>query len=130
MSLAVVIEFGHALAMIALFLLLPFLFWHRWPALSMFSAIYNLIFVVINRLSHWGLGECILTRAARWAGGDRDGGWFTVKFSRWVFGCIPSNKQVVYVEQALIVLASVGVFWTLWYCERNPVPTCPPEARM
>ena len=103
------IEFIHALLMIAWVMCIPFMFWHRWYALSMCAAIYSCTFIVINRVSHYILGECILTRMARWAGGAWDGEWFTVKFVRYIFGFIPTNRQVIYVEQALILFAALGM---------------------
>lgn len=118
MSAAAIVEFIHAWTMVVWVASLPFLFWHRWPKLSLAVAVYNLAFIVINRVSHWLLGECILTRVARWVGGDQGDEWFTVKFSRLVFGCIPSNKQVALVEQTLVLVVAIGVFYTLWWKRR------------
>lgn len=118
MNLSAIIEFVHAIAMVLSVASLPLLFYHRWPKLSLVVACYNLFFIIVNRVSHWLLGECILTRLARLAGGTQDDEWFTVKFSRLVCGFIPSNKQVTYVEQALVVLVVLGVFYTLWWRRR------------
>ena len=113
MNTAAIVELIHTLTMVAWVVTLPFLFWHRWPKLSIIVAVYNLGFIIVNRMSHWFLGECILTRAARWFGGDQGDEWFAVKFSRVVFGLIPSNKQVTYVEQVLVALVAIGVILVL-----------------
>lgn len=113
MSSASIVEFFHALVMVVWVGSLPFLFWHRWQKLSIFLALYNLFFVIANRVSHYILGECVLTRIARSVGGDQSNEFFTVKFSRMVFGFIPSNKSVTYVEQTLVVIVSIGVYLTL-----------------
>jgi len=114
-----IIEFIHALLMVAWVASFPFMFWHRWRVLSTWSAIYVVSFIVVNRVSHYILGECILTRMARWAGGTWDNEWFTVKFARYVFGFIPSNRQVTYVEQALILIAAIGAFIVMRRCPRS-----------
>ena len=111
--LASMIEFVHALMLVIWVSSMPLLFWHRWPALSTAIACYSLFFIVVNRLGHWLLGECVLTRLARMCGDSQDPEWFIVKFSRAVFGFIPSNKQVIYVEQFLVVCVAIGVAYTL-----------------
>lgn len=55
----------HALAMIAWVLGLPLLFWHRYPKWTRAYVVYALAFVVVTRLSHSVLGECVLTTGAR-----------------------------------------------------------------
>lgn len=112
--MASVIEFIHALCMIFWILTIPFLFYHRWPKITLGAIVYNFLFVTVNRLSHWILGECIFTRMARWAGGEWNNEWFTVKVARLVFGFIPSNKNVTYVEQGILLLVCTGVLISLY----------------
>src|SRR5579859_2116961 len=109
MTLASLIEFIHSLLIILLVILIPFLFFSKWRKLQIFSAIYCAIFIVGNRLSQWFLGECWLTRLARYAGGVWDGQLFIVKFSRGVFNCIPTNKQIIYLEQAMFLIVCLGI---------------------
>lgn len=115
---AAIIEFFHAVLMVLWVGTLPLLFWHRWPKLSLTTAIYTVTFALVNRVSHLFLGECVLTRLARMAGGAQDDEWFTVKFARFVCGFIPTNHQVAVVEQVLIVIAAIGAFWVLWWKRR------------
>lgn len=117
MSYAVAIEVFHALLMCAFVGTLPLLFLRRWPRLSASVAVFDILFIVVNRISHYLLGECIFTRMARqarWAGGDWSEEWFTVKLCRVVFGLIPTNRQVVFVEQLVILLAAAGTFCVWW----------------
>ena len=107
------IELVHALLMVAWVASFPFLFWHGRPGLSQLAAIYTVLFIVVNRVSHLVLGECVLTRMARWAGGAWDSRWFTIKLTRFIFNFIPSNKQVAHVEQAFIFVAAIGVLVTV-----------------
>lgn len=108
-----VIEFIHALSMVVWIALIPFLFYHRWPKITLLSVLYSITFIVVNRLSHWILGECIFTRMARWAGGEWNNECFTVKLTRIVFGFIPTNKSVTYVEQSVLMLVCIGIliYW-------------------
>lgn len=110
---ALTIELIHASSMILFVLSIPAMFWHKWSMLSSVACVYAILFVVVNRLSHLILGECILTRMARWAGGACDNEWFTVKVTRLVFGFIPSNKAVTYIEQAFVILVAVCVLMML-----------------
>ena len=107
--LSIIIDFFHAFLMVAWVASFPFLFWHRWKWLTYASCAYSLLFISVNRLSHWILGECVFTTLARGAGGAPDSGWFAVRFSRWVFGFTPTNRHVVYVEESLIALAALGI---------------------
>jgi hypothetical protein len=111
--LSIIIDFFHAILMVTWVALLPLLFWHRWKWLTYFACAYSLAFIVVNRLSHWILGECVFTTLARRAGGAPDSGWFAVRFSGWVFGFIPTNRQVVYVEEMLIALVAFGMLLTV-----------------
>lgn len=109
-----VVELFHALAMITWVVTIPLLFWHKWPSLSLDVAIYNVIFIAVNRISHWTLDECILTRIARIVDTTPTSSeWFTVKLTKFVFGFIPANKHVTYVEQFIVFIAAVGALWVL-----------------
>jgi hypothetical protein len=110
--MAAIVEFLHALVILGLIVLVPFLFYRRWRKLTIFAAVYSIIFIVVNRISQWTLGECIFTRIARWVGGAWDGQLFIVKFSNTIFGFIPSNKQVVLLEQAMVLIVCIGILFS------------------
>lgn len=114
MSPVVFIEVFHALLMCAFVLSLPLLFWHRWPKVSLGVAIFDVSFVIVNRVSQLLLGECVLTRVARLAGGEWNDEWFLVKFCRFVFGFIPTNRQAMLAEQLVILVAALGSFLVWW----------------
>ena len=117
--LSTFIDFIHALSMIVWVASMPFLFWHRWKTASIIAACYNLFFITVNRLGHWLLGECVLTRLARECGGTQDPEFFVVRVSREVFGYIPIDRNVVFFEQFLVFIISVGTLMTLWKHRKN-----------
>ena len=112
-----VVELVHVVVIAAWLVSLPLLFWHRWPRLSWWAAAYALVFVAINRLSTWFLGECILTRAARWCGGGWDNEWFSVKLAR-LAGVALAARDIVAIEHLLFLIVFVGAFWTLLWKKR------------
>jgi hypothetical protein len=112
--MSIIVELIHAILMIAWILSIPFLFLKRWKKLTIISVIYNISFITVNRISHWILGECILTRAARWAGGEWNNEWFTIKIIRIIFGFIPTNKNIIYIEQTLLFTVSIGILFSLF----------------
>jgi hypothetical protein len=117
-ALALAIDFVHALAIFLWVVGLPLLVWHRWPRLSRAYAIYAVAFVVVNLGSRWLLGECILSTVARWVWVEGQpppdyGEWFTVRFSRAVFGASPSHGDIVVATKALIFVTALGVLVSL-----------------
>jgi hypothetical protein len=112
-----IIEFVHSLFIILFMFSVPFLFIRKWKKLRVGAAIYGAIFILVNRLSHYILGECIFTRMARWVGGDWDNEWFSVKFARTVFGFIPSNRHVSYVEQILLLMVCLAILYSV--CKKD-----------
>ncbi|HSQ68329.1 MAG TPA: hypothetical protein VLM85_34205, partial [Polyangiaceae bacterium] len=55
----------HALLMLLWVVGMPLLFWHRWPRLSYFYSGFAVLFVIVNVISQWVLGECFLTTLSR-----------------------------------------------------------------
>lgn len=116
--LGALVDFVHALLMVAWVLGLPLLFWHRWPRVTRAYAIYAVAFVVVSQTSHALIGECFLTTIARlcWeaAGPVRDGAplpdeWFTVRLAEAVFRLTPSHRAIKIASEILIVATAVGV---------------------
>jgi hypothetical protein len=70
------VDFVHAALMLLWGVGLPLLFWHRVPSLSRAYAWFALGFIAASVVSHFALGECVLTTLSRrlWAlgGGYRD----------------------------------------------------------
>ena len=117
MSYSIAIELFHAVLMCAFVGTVPLLFLQHWPRLTACIAAFDVLFIIVNRASHYLLGECVFTRMARqarWATGDWNEEWFTVKLCRVVFGLIPANRQVVLAEQTVILVVAVGVFYVWW----------------
>lgn len=108
--MATIIEFIHALFIVLLVIGTPFLFIKRWRKIRLAAALYSIIFIIVNRISHYTMGECIWTKLARVVGGNSWGDeLFLSKISRVVFGCIPSSRQLVYFEQGAIFIVCLGI---------------------
>jgi hypothetical protein len=112
--LATLIDFIHALTMLAWFVGLPLLVWRKYPRLTRAYALYALAFVVLSQLSYWVLGECFLTTMARTAWESQPVGtappdveeWFTVRIARGVFGATPSHRSIVWLSEAAVVVTA------------------------
>jgi hypothetical protein len=119
--LAMAVDLVHALSMITWGLGLPLLIWHGLPRLSRAYMWYSLAFIVITLLSHWLLGECVLTTLARFfweaAGGARDRVPFTVLFVNAVAGIRPSSRSAVLIWEFAVLVSSAGSLW-YWYRSR------------
>lgn len=121
LAAAVIVDFVHAAALVAWIGGLPLLFWHRWPKLTRWYAIYALAFVALTQLSYHLLGECFLTTIARhfFEQGDPNAlspdvdEWFTVRIAKWVFGFAPSHRSIVYIWEAGVVLTAIGALVAL-----------------
>jgi hypothetical protein len=116
--LSAAVDTLHALAMVAWVLGLPLLFWHRWPRLSGVYVVYSLAFVVITRVSHAILGECVLTTLSRdlWnASGlaDRGHSSFTVRLVDAIAGIHFTEHSAVLLWEGAVFVCSAGMLWYL-----------------
>jgi hypothetical protein len=110
------VDVFHALVMIVWIAGLPLLFWHRYPKLTIAYCIYSIIFIIINQLSQYFLGECILTTLARYyQSGQSDNEWFAVKFAKFIFGLTPTHKGVKIATEVLIAIAAVGSIYFYFF---------------
>lgn len=110
---AVATDVFHAIAMVLWIIGLPLLFWHKYPSLSFGYAIYSLIFILINQISHYLLGKCILTEISQYfwehCGSHPDTSeWFSVRFSHIIFGMTPSHSTIKRITEYLIGLSAIG----------------------
>ena len=114
-----VVDFLHALLMVAWVAGLPLLFWHRYPRLTRWYAVYAVVFIVLNQASRLFLGECFLTTIARflWEHGGAPprtapGEWFTVRLAMMVFHLTPSHRSIKLLSELLILVTAVGMLWS------------------
>jgi hypothetical protein len=114
------VDFFHALVMVAWVAGLPLLFWHRFPRATRWYAVYAVVFVVLNQLSRYLLGECFLTTLARllWERGGAPprtapGEWFTVRLAMMVFHLTPSHRSVKLLSELLVSVTAVGMLISL-----------------
>lgn len=117
--IAVSIQVLHALVMILWILGLPLLFWHRYPKLSIGYAFYAVVFIIINQVSHYTLGECVLTTIERWFWQhslmhEPTEQWFSIRFAQLIFGFTPSHKGIKISGEVLIALCAVGGMFSIW----------------
>lgn len=114
-TLACATDLLHVLCMLAWGLGLPLLVWHRYPRLSRAYTWFALSFVLISVASHLVLGECVLTTLARifWtaAGEYRAGSSFTSLLVNRVAGLHPTQREVVLLWEASVVVTAVGSLW-------------------
>jgi hypothetical protein len=118
--IASVVDFLHALFMVAWIAGLPLLFWRKHPRATRWYAAYAIVFIVLNQVSKAFLGECFLTTIARWLwehGGLPPGSvpneWFTVRVARAVFRMTPSHKAITILSEILIFVSAVGMLLAL-----------------
>lgn len=125
--LAASVETLHALSMLLWALGLPLLVWHRFRRLSVAYMFFSAAFVAISVVSHLLLGECLLTIAARnlWllGGGYRDGVPFTAQLANAIAGIHPTQREVVLVWEAAVVVTSLGNIWCWRKTRGSAVPT-------
>ena len=110
--MAVVTDAFHALLMAMWVIGLPLMFWHRHRTVSVAYCLFSVIFIIVNQVSHYTLGECIFTAIANWfynrAGHGAPDEWFTVRASRFIFGLTPSHRGVKILTEILIGISAVG----------------------
>ncbi|MEB2310432.1 MAG: hypothetical protein OZ921_01130 [Sorangiineae bacterium] len=122
-ALANLVDALHALAMIVWVLGLPLLFWHRYPKWSRAYVVYALAFVVVTRLSHSALGECVLTTGARelrhrGGTGFGDHSSFMVRLVNGVAGLRFTEESAILVWEWSVFMVSAGVL-VHFYLERR-----------
>lgn len=122
--LSAAVDTVHAVAMVAWVVGLPLLFWHRWPRLSQVYLVYSLAFVVVTRVSHLFLGECVLTTLSRdlWnASGQavRGHSSFTVRIVNAVAGIRFTEHSAVLLWEAAVFVCSAGMLWYLVRARRR-----------
>ena len=110
------VDFVHALLMVAWVAGLPLLFWHRYPRATRWYAIYAVAFIALNQASHLFLGHCFLTSLASWLW--EHGGappqrapdeWLTVRVAMAVFHLTPSHRAINLLAEALILVTALGM---------------------
>jgi len=115
--LAVSIDVFHALVMLLWILGLPLLFWHKFPKLTIIYAVFAILFIIVNQISHYTLDECIFTTLSRKCFELADPNhpstkeWFTVKFANFIFGCAPKHKSIKIISEILIAISAIGMFF-------------------
>lgn len=122
-----VVDFLHALLMVAWVVGLPLLFWRRNPRATRWYAIYAVTFIVLSQGSQLLIGECFLTTLARflWEHGGAPSSpdeWFTVRFARAVFHMTPSRRAISRAGEALILITAVGLLVSMWRRRRAHGP--------
>lgn len=118
--IASLVDFAHALFMVAWVAGLPLLFWRRHPRATRWYAVYAIVFIILNQASKVLLGECFLTTISRFfweqggaPPGSAPGEWFTVRIAMAVFHMAPSHKAITIVGQILIFVSAVGMLLSL-----------------
>jgi hypothetical protein len=111
--IAVSIQVFHALVMVIWILGLPLLFWHRYPKLTIGYACFAIVFIIINQVSHYTLGECVLTTAERWCWKhslqhEPTEQWFSVRFAQFIFGLTPTHRDIKIASEVLIAISAAG----------------------
>jgi hypothetical protein len=113
--LAETVDLAHALSMLVWGLGLPLLAWHHFPRLSRAYMRFAIAFVLISVVSHYVLGECVLTTMARWlwhaSGNARDGAPFMTLLVNDIAGIRPSNRAVVHAWELAVLATSAGSLW-------------------
>jgi hypothetical protein len=112
--LAVSIDVFHALVMMFWIIGLPLLFWHKFPKLTIYYCFFGILFVIVNQISHYTLGECILTTLSKWCWNHTEANhpstqeWFSVRFANFIFGLTPSHRDIKVFSEIIILISIVG----------------------
>lgn len=117
--IAVTIDVLHALFMMVWIIGLPLLFWHRFPKLTLTYACYAVVFIIINQVSHYTLGECILTTISRWFwqhSGQHEPTeqWFSIRFAKWIFGLTPTHRDIKVTGEIIIAICAAGGLYSIY----------------
>ena len=110
---ASLVDTAHAALMVAYFVGIPLLFYHRWPWVSRIYAVYAVAFVIFSQGPKLIWGHCFLTPLASdlW---HRSGTsvvateWFTVRLSNLVFHSAPSHRIISWIGDAFVLITAVG----------------------
>ena len=121
-----VVDFVHALLMVAWVAGLPLLFSRRYPRAARWYALYAIVFIVLNQASRLFLGECFLTTVSRffWEHGgapprSAPGEWFTVRVAMAVFHLTPSHRAINALAELLILVTALGMLWSTRHRRRH-----------
>jgi hypothetical protein len=111
--LAVATDLIHAIAMVAWIFGLPLLFWHKYNKLSLSYGSYSLFFILVNQVSHYTLGKCVLTSISQyfWEHSENHADtseWFAVRFSNMIFGLTPTHNSIKILTECLIAVSAIG----------------------
>jgi hypothetical protein len=116
-TVGAVVDLAHATLMALWVVGLPLLFVRRWPRISQVYALFAIAYILVNQVSYYLLGECILTTLSR-AAWERAAiaigahsptrEWFTVRLAQAVFGLSPSHRSIKLMSEALIFITAVG----------------------
>ena len=132
--LAVATDVIHAVAMILWIIGLPLLFWRKHSYLSLAYATYSLIFIIINQVSHYTLGKCIMTELSQYCwkhsvNHPDTSEWFAVRFSQIIFGLTPTHVLVKQLTEGLICLSAIGGITLSYRKFSSANPTCQDRIR-
>ena len=123
---ATLVDTVHAALMVAYFVGIPLLFFHRWPRVSRIYAVYAVTFVIFSQGPKLLWGHCFLTPLAGelW---HRSGTsvvateWFTVRLSNLVFHSAPSHRIISWIGDAFVLTTAVGAVLRLRsHADRHP----------
>ena len=120
------VETIHATFMVAYFVGIPLLFFHRWPRVSRIYAVYAVSFVVFSQGSKLLWGHCFLTPLAGelWHRGGTAiaaNEWFTVRLSNLVFHSAPSHRIISWIGDAFVLVTAIGAVLRLRsHADRHP----------
>ena len=123
---ASLVDTVHAALMVAYFVGIPLLFFHRWPRVSRVYAVYAVAFVIFSQGPKLLWGHCFLTPLASelWR---RSGTsivateWFTVRLSNFVFHSAPSHRIISWIGDAFVLITAIGAVLRLRsHADRHP----------
>lgn len=118
-----IVDAIHALLMVVWVAGLPLLFWHRWIKLTKIYATFAIVFIILSQGSHYLLGECFLTRMARYfwlsSGESVSDEWFTVRFAKTVFNLIPTHREISIAFEIGMLLTIAGNLYIFYKKDRK-----------
>lgn len=113
--LAVATDVLHALLMLSWIIGLPLLFWHRYPRLSVAYAIYSILFIIVNQVSHYVFGCCVFTIIAGWFYGQAHwqitNDWFIVRVTDFVLGLTIPHRGIKIATELMVAISAIGVLY-------------------